>query len=138
MTDARLLAGSILLLAIASCASTVSFDRVSTNTYPKTDAVEVLASDPTDVDLEVLGALTLKSATLNQELIDKLASAAEELGADAIVVEIEERGRLGSRMPLEGSTARLEEGTMMGVDTRAVRIDVRAVKYHELGTFSGS
>lgn len=102
--------------------------------YPASDGVEVFASDPTDVGLEVLGVLTLKSATLNQKLIDKLVSAAEVLGADAIVVEVDDRGRQGSGIPMN-SSGRVVGGSLTGVGTRAVRIDVRALKYNGMGTF---
>lgn len=128
----------IVMLWCAGCATTIAFDRVSPNHYPSRSDVEVLASEPTDVDVEELGELTLKSATLTQKLIDELAAKAGAMGADAIIVAIESRGKSGSRIPMGDALNRSEEGDMRGVDTTTVRIDVRAVKYHRLGTFEES
>jgi len=125
-----------LCFIVAACSSQIAFQPVSTGTYPPSSKVEVLKSDPTDVDVEVLGDLTLKSAVLSQNLIDDLVAEAKSIGADAIVVEVDDRGRGGSKLPMSDALDSSEEGDIRGVDTRSVRIDVRAVKYHRKGTLN--
>lgn len=111
---------------------------MSANTYPRSGKVEVLKSDPTDVDLEVLADLTLGSAILNQDLIDDLVAEAKTIGADAIIVEVSDRGKGGAKIPMSDPLNSSEEADMRGEDTRSVRIDVRAVKYHRKGSLASN
>ena len=122
-----------LFIVVLACASELAFQPVAGASYPPSGEVEVLRSDPTDVEVETIGELVLTSAVLSQDLIDKLVAEAKAIGADAIVVNVDDRGKGGTKVPMSDAMDASEESGMRGVDTRSVRIDVRAIKYHRKG-----
>ena len=120
----------ILLAAAMACSTQLGFQRTGPGGYPPSDRVEVLRSAPTDVDVEELGRLEYKSATVTQDLVDRLVVQAKGLGADAIVVSAFDRGTGGERFAwyLKDRVDQLDQER---TETRWVRLEVVALKYHD-------